>query len=47
MKAYTVTVIDRHRKRHRYVAIAKCWHAAWLQAANEFGIAALVMVKPA
>jgi type II secretory pathway component PulL len=47
MKTYTVTVIDRHRKRHRFVAIARCWHDAWLTAANEYGLAALVMVKPA
>jgi type II secretory pathway component PulL len=47
MSAYHVTVIDRQRRRHRYVAIAKCWYDAWLAAANEYGLAALVMVKPA
>ena len=46
MSAYNVTVIDSHRKRHHYVVIAKCWHEAWLTAANEYGLAALVMVKP-
>lgn len=47
MKTYTVTVIDRRRKRTRYIAIARCWYDAWLTAANEYGLAALVMVKPA
>lgn len=47
MHPYHVTVIDRQRKRHRHVAIARCWFDAWLQAANQYGLAALVMVKPA
>lgn len=47
MKPYTVTVIDRRHKRTRYVAIARCWYDAWLAAANEYGLACLVMVKPA
>jgi hypothetical protein len=47
MHPYTITVIDRQRKRHRYTAIARCWFDAWKQAANQYGLAALVMVKPA
>lgn len=47
MSAYIVTVIDRHRKRHRYPVIARCWYDALKTAANEYGIACLVMVKPA
>jgi len=46
MNTYRITIIDRHRKRHQHTAIAKCWHEAWLQAANEYGLAALVLVKP-
>jgi type II secretory pathway component PulL len=47
MHPYKITVIDRRRKRHSYVALAACWLEAWRNAANEFGIAALVVVKPA
>jgi hypothetical protein len=46
MNTYTVTVIDRQRRRHRFTAIARCWFDAWRTAANEYGIACLVTVKP-
>lgn len=47
MKPYIVTVIDRNRKRHRYIAIANRWIDAWIEAANTHGIVALLNVKPA
>lgn len=46
MNSYIVTVIDRNHKRHRFNALARCWYDAWLTAANEYGLACLVMVKP-
>lgn len=46
MTPFTVVVIDRNRKRHRFVALARCWYDAWKTATSEYGIAALVMVKP-
>ena len=47
MKAFHVTVIDRARNRTRYTAIARCWHEVWTQAADRFGVAALVVVRAA
>lgn len=47
LKPFRVTVIDRHRKRTRYLAIARSWHDAWLTAANEYGLVALISVRPA
>lgn len=46
MNIFTVVVIDRNHKRHRFVALARCWYDAWKNAANEYGIACLIMVKP-
>ena len=47
MTLYNITVIDRRRKRHHYLANARCWFDAWREAANTYGIACLVMVRPA
>ena len=46
MNTYSVTVVDRHRKRTRYVAIAQTLHEAWLTAVNQYGIAVVTIVKP-
>lgn len=46
MSTYTVTVVDRHHRRHSYPMIATGWYECWKDAANRFGIACLVMVKP-
>ena len=45
MRPYKVTVV-KHGKRHSYNAIAESWYEAWVAAAEEFGIAALVTVRP-
>lgn len=44
--AFRVTVIDRRRKRHRYPALARCWHEAWKEAANTHGLASIILVVP-
>lgn len=46
MNIYTVIVVERSGKRHRFIAIAKSLHEAWLQAANAYGLMALSIVKP-
>lgn len=46
MNPYTVIVIERSGKRHRFIALAKSLHEAWLQASNTYGLMALPIVKP-
>jgi len=46
VNTYTVVIIERSGKRHRYIAIAETLHKAWLQASNLYGLAALSIVKP-
>lgn len=46
MSAYIVTIVDGQRRRHRYTAIAHNWFEAWKSAADVFGIARLIMVRP-
>lgn len=46
MNIYTVTTIDRQRNRHRYVALARNWFEAWMEASNLYGIARLIKVQP-
>lgn len=46
MNPYTVIVIERSGKRHRFIALAKTLREAWLQASNTYGLMALSIVKP-
>jgi hypothetical protein len=45
MRPYRVTVV-KHGRRWRFNAIAKSWYQCWLTAVDEFGIAAVITVKP-
>jgi hypothetical protein len=46
-KPYIVTVRTNTGKRYSVCVIAGCWFEAWSKAANEYGLASLVVVKPA
>ena len=47
LQPFTVVVVNRARKRSRYVAIARSWYEAWQEAIEQFGMAALISVRPA
>ena len=45
MRPYHVTIV-KDGIRYSFNAVAKSWYQAWCMAADEFGIASHVTVKP-